>query len=68
MVIGGKGERAGKAMPGWGENDLLIAEADESDGSFLRLAPTIAAVTISIVSIWIITAAWSGSTTVSSNL
>ena len=28
-----------------GRGDLLVAEADESDGSFLRLAPTIAAVT-----------------------
>jgi UDP-N-acetylmuramate--alanine ligase len=28
-----------------GEGDLLVAEADESDGSFLRLTPTIAVVT-----------------------
>ena len=28
-----------------GTGEWLIAEADESDGSFLRLAPTIAAVT-----------------------
>src|SRR5690606_7653357 len=28
-----------------GEGDLLVAEADESDGSFLRLTPTIAAIT-----------------------
>jgi UDP-N-acetylmuramate--alanine ligase len=28
-----------------GAGDLLVAEADESDGSFLRLTPTIAAVT-----------------------
>ncbi|HET9481453.1 MAG TPA: UDP-N-acetylmuramate--L-alanine ligase [Candidatus Polarisedimenticolia bacterium] len=28
-----------------GKGDLMVAEADESDGSFLRLAPTIAVVT-----------------------
>ena len=44
VVVGGR-------MHVWGTNaklgagDLLVAEADESDGSFLRLTPTIAAVT-----------------------
>jgi UDP-N-acetylmuramate--alanine ligase len=44
VVVGGR-------MHAWGTNaklgagDLLVAEADESDGSFLRLTPTIAAVT-----------------------
>ena len=28
-----------------GQGDFLIAEADESDGSFLKLSPTIAVVT-----------------------
>ena len=28
-----------------GAGDLLVAEADESDGSFLKLSPTIAAIT-----------------------
>jgi UDP-N-acetylmuramate--alanine ligase len=30
---------------GWGEGDWVVAEADESDGSFLRLKPEIAVVT-----------------------
>jgi UDP-N-acetylmuramate--alanine ligase len=44
VVVGGR-------MHVWGTNarlgagDLLVAEADESDGSFLRLTPTIAAIT-----------------------
>ena len=29
----------------WGEGSWIVAEADESDGSFLRLAPEVAAVT-----------------------
>ena len=44
-VIGGRlrnGERSGTRV---GRGDLLVAEADESDGSFLRLAPVIAVVT-----------------------
>jgi len=44
MVIGGKVNALGSHAR-LGRGDLLIAEADESDGSFLRLAPTIAAVT-----------------------
>jgi UDP-N-acetylmuramate--alanine ligase len=46
-VIGGRvlgvGANGGGARLGRG--DLLVAEADESDGSFLRLAPVIAVVT-----------------------
>jgi UDP-N-acetylmuramate--alanine ligase len=44
VVVGGR-------MEAWGSNarlgagDLLVAEADESDGSFLRLTPTIAVIT-----------------------
>ena len=44
VVIGGR-------LQAWGTNarlghgDLLVAEADESDGSFLRLSPTFAVVT-----------------------
>lgn len=44
VVVGGR-------MQAWGSNarlgagDLLVAEADESDGSFLRLTPTVAAIT-----------------------
>ena len=43
-VIGGKlNSRGGSAWLGQGE--YIVAEADESDGSFLRLTPTIAVVT-----------------------
>jgi UDP-N-acetylmuramate--alanine ligase len=46
-VIGGRllapgGPRSGARL---GAGDLLVAEADESDGSFLRLAPVVAVVT-----------------------
>ena len=46
-VIGGRVLAAGSAATGarLGTGDLLVAEADESDGSFLRLAPVIAVVT-----------------------
>jgi hypothetical protein len=44
IVIGGRlGMLGSNAKLGKGE--LLVAEADESDGSFLRLSPTIAVVT-----------------------
>jgi UDP-N-acetylmuramate--alanine ligase len=44
VVIGG---RVGKLHSGakLGRGDLLVAEADESDGSFLKMKPTIAVVT-----------------------
>ena len=44
VVIGG---RVGKMRSGarLGKGDLLVAEADESDGSFLKMKPTIAVVT-----------------------
>ncbi len=46
-VIGGRLLAAGGATSGarLGRGELLVAEADESDGSFLRLAPVIAVVT-----------------------
>ena len=46
-VIGGRVLASGGAVSGarLGAGDLLVAEADESDGSFLRLAPVIAVVT-----------------------
>ena len=46
-VIGGRVLAAGRApsTTRLGAGDLLVAEADESDGSFLRLAPVIAVVT-----------------------
>lgn len=44
VVVGGRMAALGtNARLGGG--DLLVAEADESDGSFLRLTPTIAAIT-----------------------
>ncbi len=44
VVIGGKLDHLGGGAK-LGEGDLLVAEADESDRSFLRLFPTIAVVT-----------------------
>lgn len=44
MVIGGKLDSIGSNAR-LGQGDFLVAEADESDGSFLMLSPTIAVVT-----------------------
>jgi len=46
-VIGGRvlAPDASPSTTRLGQGDLLVAEADESDGSFLRLAPAIAVVT-----------------------
>ena len=44
VVVGGKVNALGSNAR-LGQGDLLIAEADESDGSFLRLTPTVAVVT-----------------------
>ncbi|MBA3548537.1 MAG: UDP-N-acetylmuramate--L-alanine ligase [Nannocystis sp.] len=44
VVIGGKLNSLGSSAR-LGSSDLLVAEADESDGSFLILTPTIAVVT-----------------------
>ena len=44
IVIGGKLEAIG-AYAKLGEGDFLVAEADESDGSFMVLAPTVAVIT-----------------------
>jgi UDP-N-acetylmuramate--alanine ligase len=46
-IIGGRVLASGSPSTGarLGAGDLLVAEADESDGSFLRLAPVIAIVT-----------------------
>jgi UDP-N-acetylmuramate--alanine ligase len=44
VVIGGKLKGIGSNAK-LGEGDFLVAEADESDGSFLRLSPTISVVT-----------------------
>jgi UDP-N-acetylmuramate--alanine ligase len=44
VVVGGRMEALGTNAR-LGAGDLLVAEADESDGSFLRLSPTIAVIT-----------------------
>jgi UDP-N-acetylmuramate--alanine ligase len=44
MVIGGRVRMLGTNAK-MGQGDMLVAEADESDGSFLLLSPTIAVVT-----------------------
>jgi UDP-N-acetylmuramate--alanine ligase len=44
VVIGGRLDSLGTNAR-LGEGDFLVAEADESDGSFLQLSPTIAVVT-----------------------
>src|SRR5262245_59320622 len=49
FVLGGElpgaGDGGAVANAGWGEGEWMVAEADESDGSFLRLAPEVAVVT-----------------------
>ncbi len=44
VVVGGRMASLGSNAR-LGAGDLLVAESDESDGSFLRLSPTIAAIT-----------------------
>ncbi|MDP8999087.1 MAG: UDP-N-acetylmuramate--L-alanine ligase [Myxococcota bacterium] len=44
VVVGGKVNALGSNAR-VGEGDLFVAEADESDGSFLKLTPTIAVIT-----------------------
>lgn len=41
----GAGPEGAPANAGWGAGEWIVAEADESDGSFLELAPEVAAVT-----------------------
>ena len=43
-IVGGILQRSGTNAR-WGTGDFLVAEADEHDGSFLRLHPTISVVT-----------------------
>jgi UDP-N-acetylmuramate--alanine ligase len=45
VVVGGKVGTMGGANARLGRSDFLIAEADESDGSFVKLAPIVAVVT-----------------------
>ena len=43
--VPGLGEDGGAANAGWGEGEWVVAEADESDGSFLDLKPEVAVIT-----------------------
>jgi UDP-N-acetylmuramate--alanine ligase len=43
--VPGLGPGGAPANAGWGEGDWVVAEADESDASFLRLRPEVAVVT-----------------------
>jgi UDP-N-acetylmuramate--alanine ligase len=43
--VPGLGPEGAPANAGWGESEWVVAEADESDGSFLRLDPEVAVVT-----------------------
>ncbi|MBW2465774.1 MAG: UDP-N-acetylmuramate--L-alanine ligase [Deltaproteobacteria bacterium] len=45
VVIGGKVDCFGGSNAKLGEGDFLVAEADESDGSFLKLTPVLEVVT-----------------------
>lgn len=45
VVIGGRLDIWGGSNAKLGQGDILVAEADESDGTFLALSPTIAVVT-----------------------
>ncbi|MFI5028050.1 MAG: UDP-N-acetylmuramate--L-alanine ligase, partial [Solirubrobacterales bacterium] len=43
--VPGLGDRGEAANAGWGEGEWVVAEADESDGSFLALKPEVAVIT-----------------------
>jgi len=45
IVIGGRVDSLGGSNARLGQGDYLVAEADESDGSFMHLAPSVALVT-----------------------
>ena len=45
IVVGGRVGTMGGANARLGKSDYLVVESDESDGSFLKLAPIIAVVT-----------------------
>jgi len=45
VIIGGRLDIWGGSNAKLGQGDILVAEADESDGSFLALSPTISVVT-----------------------
>src|SRR5258706_193148 len=43
--VPGVGEDGAAANAGWGEGEWVVAEADESDASFLELRPEVAVIT-----------------------
>lgn len=49
FILGGElpgaGPDGGRANAGWGAGEVIVAEADESDGSFLRLQPDVGLIT-----------------------
>jgi UDP-N-acetylmuramate--alanine ligase len=45
VVVGGRAAAMGGSNARVGKSDLLVVESDESDGSFLKLAPILAVVT-----------------------
>ncbi|MDX2267291.1 MAG: UDP-N-acetylmuramate--L-alanine ligase [Bryobacter sp.] len=45
VVVGGRVKAMGGSNARVGQSDLLVVESDESDGSFLKLAPILAVVT-----------------------
>jgi UDP-N-acetylmuramate--alanine ligase len=45
VVVGGRTATMGGSNARVGRSDLLVVESDESDGSFLKLAPILAVVT-----------------------
>jgi UDP-N-acetylmuramate--alanine ligase len=45
VVVGGRVSTMGGSNARVGQSDLLVVESDESDGSFLKLAPIVAVVT-----------------------
>lgn len=45
VVVGGRVSTMGGSNARVGQSDILVAESDESDGSFLKLAPILAVVT-----------------------
>jgi UDP-N-acetylmuramate--alanine ligase len=45
VLVGGRLDILGRSNAKLGQGDILVAESDESDGSFMTLTPTIAVVT-----------------------
>ena len=52
VVVGGRVGTMGGSNARMGGSDFLVVESDESDGSFLKLAPILAVVTTSTMNTW----------------